>query len=522
MKSAMLKSAVAGALILAGANAMALAPSAIDSSVVNVYIGGATSTDNAMENLAKLASGSLCQSGSLDVYYWKNSSGAVKTKVMFCTAAFSGTGITSGTTKIAIFKESNGGSANGIHNVAAGVGLSFVDFYSGSSNVATACATATTPSDSGVGDFAAYKTRDCGYVSGTASTVNLATIAPNAGVSDIDPGTFAAVGTGSGVTAGDVSTLTHKRQAIAVTFNPIVSTPLFSALQQAQGLTGGDTTSINTMASIPTSIVRGIFTGRIIDAGQVYINGTALSTYAGTDTNIYVCRRGNTSGTMASFKIQYLNEGCLSNSATTSAFVKPDASHASCENAGCSWSSGTYGADFVFAGSGSGDVRSCVDYHSSQGQFAVGTVSTEAKPSTSSGGLFRYVKVDSAEPTLKAVMEGRYDFFTEMSFNDKLSTSSAEYTLFNKIYSTVGTGAALKKVNESWQNASQIGVTVTASVGIGEGDTGILDLPASGNIPAFPVTAASVRTSPINGQTRTADGKAANACNRTYMWATPF
>lgn len=502
MKSSYLKLAMAGVLSLAGAQAMALAPSAIDSSVVALYVSGATATDGAFENLAKLSSGELCQAGTLDIYF------GTKTKVLFCTAGFtSGTTIVAGTTKLAVFKESNGGSAYGISNVGGSLtsNMSFIDFFTGSSNVSTACATAVPVNASG--DFAAYNTRTC------TSPATIA-LAPDAGISDIDPGTFVRVGTGSGVTSTQVAALTHKRQAIAVTFNPIVSTTLFTALQGAQGLTQ-NTSSLANVPSLSSSQVRGIFQGMITDGSQIYTNGTALAS-----GQIYICRRGNTSGTMASFKLQYLNQGCTTDAGTTSAFVTPTL--AATENSGTAWVSGTHGSNVVFAGSGSGDVRACMDYHSGAGHYAVGVASTESLPGTgaidpNTGSAlkdrFRYIKVDGAEPTLKAVMEGRYDFFTENSWNDKLSTSSAKYLVWNQLYSKIGTAAVLKKINESWYNAAAI-----TSGGSGAADTGLLDLPNVDTAygPTFPISDAGVRSTPINSQTRTAYGSNPNACNRTY------
>jgi hypothetical protein len=538
MKSLSLKLAVVGALSLAGANAMALAPAAIDSSVVRVYVGGATASDNALENLAKLSTGTLlCQANTLDIYYFKSSSASIQNRVLFCTAGFTNTAatipaaerITAGVTKIAVFKESQGGSANGIVNVARTTPLQFIDFFSGSSNVATACATVTSAVPA-AGDFSAFNTRDCGASAGVASTVvrTLATgtpngstiIAPTAGVSDVDPDTFVGLG---GVLSSDAAALTRKRTSLGVVFNPIVSVPLFTALQRAQGLVAGtteNTTSIGLIPTVPSPLLRGIFTGTVLDATQIYSNGVQLSTLAPTgDTAVYICRRGDTSGTMTSFKIQYLGQGCTKNPSSVAKFVSPD--QPADEAAGKAWNSTTYAADFVFAGAGSGDVRSCLDYQTSQGRFAVGVASVESKPNTTNS-RWRYVKVDGAEPTIKAVMEGRYDFFTENTLNDKYSAtvSSGAQAIFDQAASLIGNKTVLSKVNESWQNAAQIGVTVTASVGIGEGDTGVVDIPVVGtaNVPTFPVAAAQVRSNPVNSMKRAA-GTAANNCNRTIQVA---
>src|SRR5262249_20677885 len=159
--------------------------------------------------------------------------------------------------------------------------------------------------------------------------------------------------------------------------------------------------------------------------------------FADQSGDIYLCRRGDTSGTMTSFKLHFLNQGCSKNPSSTVLFVSPD--NALCTSAGCAWNAATSGNDFVFAGAGSGDVRSCIDYHSSLGRLAIGIASTEAKPGTTSN-RFRYVKVDGVEPTLKATIEGRYSFFTENTFNDRFpSTSvSGSQTLWDKLYASIG------------------------------------------------------------------------------------
>jgi hypothetical protein len=535
--------AVAGALSLVAANAMALAPAAIDSSVVKLYVGGATATDGAVENLFKLntASGGVCVDGSLDIYYYKSSSGSIQNRTMFCTANFSSAGtvttnpIVANTTKIAVFKESQGGSANGIVQVARGTPLQFLDFFSASSNVVTVCASITsTPAASG--NFSTYNTRDCGAASGVASTVvrtpavgtpdGVNIIAPVAGVSDVDPGTFVGLG---GVVGTDASALTRKRSSVGVTFNPIVSTALYLALQKAQGLVAGtatvpDDSGIDKVPSLSASELRAVMTGNKFDSTSVYSNGVQLSTLAPTaDTGLYVCRRGDTSGTMTSFKILFLDQGCAKNGASIGAFVSPDNSQGvNCTTAGCAWTT-AYSADFVFAGAGSGDVRSCMDYQSSQGRFAIGTASTESKPNNTTS-RWRFVRVDGQLPTLKSVMEGSYDYFTENTFNDKFPATATTGTqaIWDRLATNIGNKLVLDAVNSAWRNAAAIArvdaVAPADTSQNGVADTGILDIPQlSTNQPIFPVTANQVRTNAVNGQSRTYPGNPPNNCNRSYM-----
>lgn len=528
-----LKVAVAGALALAGANALALTPSEIQTAssngtLVTLYVSGATATDNAFENLFKIddATYRVCQPNTLDIYYYKSASGSVSQRALTCTAAFSGTGVTSGTTKLALLKESAGGSANGIIYPAAGTALTFIDLVNSGSNFATACASVTTTGNTLPSATGTFNTRDCGHVlsSSTASTVTRSSFVPTAGISDIDPTSF--VGTG-GVTAAHDSALTRKRTSVAVTFNPIVSVPLFTALQRAYGYIGStaseSTASLSTVPSLPSSALRAIFNGNsVLNASEVNVNGVKLSTQlsglADQSGDIYLCRRGDTSGTMTSFKLHFLAQGCNKNVASNIAFVGPDT--ASCVTSGCTWNNTTYGNDYVFAGSGSGDVRSCMDYQSSQGRLAVGVASTEAKPGTSSN-RYRYVKVDGAEPTLKAVMEGRYNFFTENTFNDKFPGTSASgaQTLWDKLYSSVGNSTAISELNRSWRTS--VALTGTDD---GTADTGILDVASSSNATTITnlfsdgaITGTEVRSTPVNSQTRQTLNGGANNCNLPYQ-----
>ena len=527
-----LKAAVAGALALAGANAFALDPSTVQTAAANgqlvtLYVSGATATDGALENLFKLdaAATRVCVPGSLDIYYFKSGSGSISQRALTCTAGFNGTGITSGTTPIALLKESAGGSANGIINPATGAPLQFIDVVNTGSNFVTACAAVSSTGSTTPGAVGAFRTRDCGYVAATstASTVTRSSFAPQAGVSDVDPGTFVGLG---GVTTAHDQALTRKRLSVAVTFNPIVSVPLFTALQRSYG-TITDTQSEVTanladVPSLPSSVLRAVFNGTsALNASEININGQKLidhiDGFADQSGDIYLCRRGDTSGTMTSFKLHFLGQGCSKNPAATVSFVAPDT--ATCQTSGCTWSS-TYFNDYVFAGSGSGDVRSCMDYHSSQGRLAIGIASTEAKPGTSSN-RFRYVKVDGAEPTLKAVMEGRYSFFTENTFNDRFpntSTTGAQ-TVWDKLAGSIGNAVALAAVNSSWQNS----VTLTGP-NDGTTDTGILDVASASNAATIntlfndgAISGAEVRSTPVNSQTRQTLSGAANNCNLPYQ-----
>lgn len=515
---------VAGVFALSAGRAWALSPADIaaaagNGTLVTLYVGGSTAADTVLENLFKLddAAYRLCMPGSLDIYYYKSSSGAITQRALTCTAAFtSGSYITTDSTRIAVLKESTGASINGIINVADATALPFINLVNG--NLATACAAVSVVGTTLPAGTGSYYGRDCGHVNGsTASTVSLANFSPKAGISDVEPELF--VGTG-GVTDNHNIALTRKRAALVTTLSPTVSVPLFTALQRAYGYVSDtaveDTSSLSTIPSLPSSILRAIFNGQsVLFADEMNINGaklnTKLSGFSGGN-DIYICRRGDSAGAMISFKANFLNQGCSPN-ALNIKFVAPDAQWGddpSCTSSGCTWGSAYY-ADYVFAGSTAEDVRNCMDYNSSQGRLAIGVDTTESKPDTASH-RYRYIKLDGAEPTLKAVMEGQYRAFVENSFNDKFTGASAERALWDAVYSRIGNRSVLVAANGNLRDAVAIGVA-----GGGEGDTGILAVPSSGNYPAYPVTAASVRVNPVNGQTRKTLGGMPNSCNRSYQ-----
>jgi hypothetical protein len=264
---------------------------------------------------------------------------------------------------------------------------------------------------------------------------------------------------------------------------------------------------------------------------------------------IRVCRRGNTSGTMTSFKILFLGEGCSKNSGSIGSFVKPAVVYTGAvedpetgeiilsgeinpETSGVSWSSSVtiyndaggliangYGGVRVFAGGGSGDVRSCIGFHSaangatttsqSLGNFAVGTASTENRPAaiTTNASLatYRYVRIDGVEPSLKATMEGRYSYFTENTINRAQTgantISGNELGLYNALVAGLGKSSVLLNINSSWTDALQRSGGALA----GQADTGILDIATASNhlaLTDLPISDSLPRTKPINGQSR--------------------
>lgn len=274
-----------------------------------VYFSGATATDNILENLFLLQTNGVCQAGTIDVYRGTGQ------RVIACTAAIPGLA----GQPIAFFKESAGGSGNGVNPVANSTSLNFLDV----DNAAFACAAPTTVN--------AVPPLN-GYTNRTGCTPNVARV-PAAGVSDVEPKLL-------GASSAQINNLTTQG-VLGIVFNPAVSLNLYRALQTAQGL--GATDGPADVPSLTSAQLRGLFTGFYADWTQF----DDLAGVAPADSAVYVCRRGDSSGTQASFESYLLNQRCVDG---VTGIV--EASTPACEAGGCVWGAG-FAADIVFAGSGS-------------------------------------------------------------------------------------------------------------------------------------------------------------------------
>jgi hypothetical protein len=311
----------------------------------------------------------------------------------------------------------------------------------------------------------------------------------------------------------------------------IASEPLYRRLQVAEGL-GGDDTLAN-MPTLTKAQLRGIFAGgttALFDWDQVYVtNAAGVQTQVGDGTATHptiICRRGDTSGTMTSFKIQFLEQGCAKGDGIAK-FISPD--DLTTEQNGVGWdetNAGITGA-IVFAGSGTGDVISCTSYGTAaangtaRNEYRLGIIGSDNLPKTSGGsGRFRYVRVDGQEPTLVATQQGRYDFFTEPTLNDRNVALGGNLDgIWSFVKAKIANRVAVAAANTPTQNAA---APTGADFG-GVADTGILVGPTSSIKPIFPIVAANVRSElstgggPVNSSSRTTPGASINNCNNTMQ-----
>ena len=373
---------------------------------------------------------------------------------------------------IAIVKNSNGGSGNGISQLNT-AGLGYMDVFQ--PNPATAALTAASKSD--------------------------------VGVSDEEPAILIKAGAVTGSAAGVISAPLN-----AVTFGTPVTLALRNALQQAQF--GGACVGVETEACMPSlsqSQIASIFGGQAVGWSEFGLTNT--------DDNIYVARRVVTSGTQTASRVFFLNNPCADGMAQ---FVPGDNLESTTKADACNAASYT---GRVFEGSGGGNVAACLTNHQRNGRWAIGINSLELPSTTdttneyvpgggalvTTGGvpnkLFnknfqRHIKIDGFAPTTFNAATGRYRFWFEAAVNTLASISTD--------------GAALKAAMQSGFNNPAVLVPLNATfnttVLLGPGKSaGILAPTSSGVVPAIPATESATVNAPQMYYTHAVLG-APNSC----------
>lgn len=484
--------AVAGALALAAAaGAHAVDLSGVSTSNI-LYVGGSTAIDNGIIQRFTNATDGLC-GANIDIYTDTNT--GVKFTAVACTSGAHATsfGIASGTS-IAVVKEDNAGSANGIIPVNGNTTLAFP-------NVTTAT------------------NANCGAASPHScnASVTASSIVPQFGFADVNAELFGA-STSNLNASSSVDTL----------FGVAASLGFYHALQQVQlGLTG--TNADDALADMP-SLTRGqVYTmlqelvppSIIVNSAGTLNTGSTTQLF-GTNTNansfcghattpcatndandLFICERGQSSGTQQTTQVYFGGIGCAGG---VPALAAP--TQLTCQSQGCSWGS-SFANDVVFAGNGTGDVLSCLQAHDAAGQMAIGVVGIEngwgVYQSNAARKDWRFVKLNGVAPSYENVASDRYQYWAQSasyapkSGRPNVATGVAGdiATAFVQVGS-VGTIAALN---------SAFNYTAPAF------DGGFLAIPGlTGNNPnSSSATLAAFRANPVNSYNRGAPA-ATNDC----------
>jgi hypothetical protein len=479
--------------------------------VLNVYYGGATATDNVLENLFLIPGTGICQPGTIDIYRVTVSNR--NNRVIFCSARAGIAGIAVNT-PIAFHKESIGGSSNGTVPLARQQPLAFFNM-----GVAGTCTNQGLQTPGGLNSYTQWSCPD-----------NTVSFVPDGGITDTEANLSS-----PRLSASEIATLQQTR-GLGIVFGVPVSRNLYRALQAAQGLAQDD--SPTNVPSLTRSQIRGLYQGSLTDWAQITnAAGVGLPSVSGVsaprnaaragnpiDSSVFVCRRVASSGTQASYESYWLQQRCGASSSSTSPppFSTPDDGSTDTVGrpANANWDGSGPGAvgGFVNGSESSGDVRNCFSYHVTNGTWAIGTLSTEVSLSNIGGGGvgnggFRMIRVDGALPNLASVANGDYDFFTENVTTRRIvapTPPASVLPLLNFIGTNLGSPAVLSLINVPFQGRSW-------------GDGGVLAIPFGTNVPNAPPAidgaagAGTMRANPVNTQSRSTVNDTVNNCNPPIM-----
>lgn len=246
--------------------------------------------------------------------------------------------------------------------------------------------------------------KGCTQVAGTsvASVNDGAPTKPAGGFSDVEAALFPA-----SIGGGNVSAFGAESQAlVGQVFGVVVSTPLYRALQTAQGLSDVNSTTFDPLNA--PNITSSQYTSIIALGGTYQTDWSPIVGAAGAGKKVILARRVATSGSQASSNAFFLKNPCA---AGLNAQLTP---------ATAADSTPTFE---VFEGSGTGNVKTRLTTASNAGDFAIGVVSAEndwRNDAAASAG-YRFVKIDGIHPETSDVANARvtattgaYPFHMEM------------------------------------------------------------------------------------------------------------
>lgn len=384
----------AAALATLASQAFALSPAEVaDASTVKVYVSGATALRNIIGGLFT----QNC-AADLDVYFSaaNTSFGGVSFqtagdahRVYACTMK-ADSPILPGK-KVAFFKSDLGGSGQGVYPV----------YFGGA-------------------DGATRPFLSLGNCSTRATTVPNYTCSaeqnqvPSGGVSDVEPGLFKGINVPGddpnypqdGLSADQLAAL-DSAPVFQLVAAVAVNKALRDAMQTKQGLVSGseleaDRPSLSLAEA--TSYFAGSLSAPADGLGWQILVGNADPR---ATTRVNVCRRVNGSGTQAMANA-FINQFPCNSAApapATNDFSNP-------ARANLATNAGPDGDLFVFEGSTTGNVISCLGAAQDNGAYAIGHVSRENNEAAT-GSKWRHVKIDGITPSRDNVKNGKYSYFFE-------------------------------------------------------------------------------------------------------------
>jgi hypothetical protein len=458
---------------------------------LELYLAGSSAQDNGLQSLLRL----ICATDSLDVYRVGNGD----VRLLFCRTKV-GTTALSGFPqgqKIAIHKTSVGGSGGGVGPLIQRSPMDFLNVEDLRSHLAERCPHALHSFHSPEGTLIGYEDHECTNPSPTHQI-------PEGGISDVDPQYLLSAYR----LAPNATDLLSVHHANAFIFGIPVSLNLRNALQTARfapdngcnpnnslyfdSVPNGHGTMIPRgesepcMPSLSRVQLAGMFSGRLARWHQILTpTGYPLATRdpqsgltrspagirAPADDRVYICRRGDTSGTQAAYEMFFLHQRCT---AGVTPFVAA--------------------GEAVQVGSVSSDVPKCLASHDERNNWAIGILSTETVETLKSDH-WRFIKMDGVAPTLFNTYNGRWPFFVEQSYQWRNEGSGQELkgpklALMARVGLALGDPAIVRNLNRAfWHPWGSAGIVALSDPGS--------DAPPLRPTPGTPLNADALDETPI-------------------------
>jgi hypothetical protein len=439
-----------------------------ESDTVDLFVAGSSAQDNTLQSLFRL----MCEPNSLDAF--RASGGNVR--LLFCRTR-SGAGAIPGIIggqQVAFHKSSISGSGSGVGPLIQRTPVDFLNVQDLRAHFDERCPVGKRTQHFAEGQLTAYTEYECANPSPEKEI-------PDAGISDVEPRFFL---NAYHLAPEAISVLTV-HNANAFIFGVPVNLGLRNALQAARFsredpcnpgnrrytelTSGGHGTrvpfgeSAQCMPSLSRAQLAGIFASRLTRWGQI-VNpqGYPLAAKnargqissppgvrAPSDDGVYVCRRGNTSGTQAAYEMFFLNQRCTTG---VNPFVESGSK--------------------VFIGSVSSDIPTCLAQLDQKNVWAIGILSTENVESLKSD-RWRFIKMDGVAPTLLNTYNGRWPFFVEQSYQWRNEHSDQplqgpKLGLMARIGMELGDPAIIRELDRgfrhAWGSAGAVALSDTGSV----------------------------------------------------------
>jgi hypothetical protein len=301
-------------------------------------------------------------------------------------------------------------------------------------------------------------------------TGNAGTQAPDGGFSDVEPPIFNSLFTVTPTSPAPFGPSWQNGLASVSSFSQAFGFPVndktYQVLQIAQGknLLPGCALPNYTEACAPNLSIadaRGMFSGSLtswdgIDANRSTFT-SAIATAAGAaglDLAVKVCRRGDTSGTQASFRAIIQGAPCLGSSALP--FFDSTQDNCSSNNAATTTTTinnggyigdGTYpnvtvdqcrGSYTQVLNSGASNVDTCLTKADDLNEMAVGVLGLDRISGDVGSGSgddpdgatdkWHFVKFNDVYPSLANIVNSKYEFMAEATFNRRSAGNGAAYS----------------------------------------------------------------------------------------------